>query len=206
MVITIKKQIIEAVVGVDEAGRGALVGNVVAAAVLLPAHYDNRRVVDSKTLSESQREAGAEYIREVASDYAIGVATPAEIDTLNIHHATLLAMKRAITGIRADFSAVWIDGKFAPDISELGKTTETFVKGDALHDCISAASILAKTYRDAELRELHEQHPEYGFATHKGYPTKRHQAALKQYGVLDCHRRSYKTVKALLDNHRSNSQ
>lgn len=187
------------IIGVDEAGRGALVGNVVAAAVLLPERYDATRVADSKTLSESKREANADYIRDVATDYAIGVASPAEIDALNIHHATLLAMKRAIEGIQADFTTVWVDGKFAPDVSDWGKTAETFVKGDALHDCISAASILAKTYRDAELRRLHEKHPEYGFAAHKGYATQAHRAALEQYGVLDSHRRSYKTIKVLLD-------
>lgn len=190
-----------AVVGVDEAGRGALVGNVVAAAVLLPADfptgYDADKLVDSKTLSESKREANAEYIKSIAVAYAVGVASPAEIDALNIHHATLLAMQRAIAGIQRDFDAVWVDGKFTPNCD---KPATAFVKGDSLHACIAAASIIAKTSRDAELRVLHEQYPHYGFAAHKGYPTKAHQAALQQYGVLPAHRRSYKTIKNLLNN------
>lgn len=183
------------IIGVDEAGRGALIGNVVAAAVLLPETFDAGRVADSKTLSEAKRESNADYIRGIAVDYAIGIASPAEIDQLNIHHATLLAMQRAVAGIGVEFDAVWVDGKFVPDCD---KPATAFVKGDSLHACISAASILAKTHRDAELRALHERYPEYGFSAHKGYPTKAHQAALLQYGILPEHRRSYKTVKNLL--------
>ncbi len=187
------------IIGVDEAGRGALVGNVVAAAVLLPpdfAHrYDSSRVIDSKRLSESQREANADYIKSIALAYAVGTASPAEIDKLNIHHATLLAMQRAIAGIEVDFDEIWVDGKFTPPGD---KPATAFVKGDALHTCISAASIIAKTHRDAELRALHARYPAYGFAAHKGYPTQAHRAALQQYGVLPEHRRSYKTVKNLL--------
>lgn len=183
------------IVGVDEAGRGALVGNVVAAAVILPVNYHADYVADSKSLSEQKREEYAKYIREIAIDYAIGVATPAEIDTLNIHHATLLAMKRAVEGIATPFNEIWVDGKFTPDC---GKPATAFVKGDALHDCISAASILAKTHRDAELRELHKVFPQYAFDKHKGYPTKAHKVALEEHGLLDCHRRSYKTVRDLL--------
>lgn len=189
--------------GVDEAGRGALIGNVVAAAVILPTSYDSQLVVDSKSLSEEKREQSAIYIRDVALAYSVGIATPAEIDQLNIHHATLLAMRRAIDGIIATpqiaFDEIWVDGKFTPDTADLSQPSKAFVKGDALYDCISAASLLAKTYRDAELRALHEQYPDYGFANHKGYPTKAHQAALSKYGVLPEHRRSYKTVKALLE-------
>lgn len=186
------------IVGVDEAGRGALVGNVVAAAVILPDEYETALVADSKTLSEKKREQAANYIRRIAVAYAVGRATPEEIDQLNIHHATLLAMRRAITGIEADFQQVWVDGKFYPDISDLGKTARAVVKGDCLHDCISAASIIAKTSRDAELRALHHIYPHYGFDRHKGYPTKAHKLALKEYGLLDCYRRSYKTVATLL--------
>lgn len=184
------------IVGVDEAGRGALIGNVVAAAVILPEHFDAQRIVDSKTLSEPRRESNASYIRGIAVDFAIGIATPKEIDALNIHHATLLAMQRAIADISSVFDEVWVDGKFAPDCH---KPATAFVKGDSLHACISAASLLAKTYRDAELRQLHQRYPDYGFAAHKGYPTKQHQAALKQFGVLPEHRRSYKTIQNLLD-------
>lgn len=189
--------------GVDEAGRGALIGNVVAAAVILPTSYDSQLVVDSKSLSEEKREQSAIYIRGVALAYSVGIATPAEIDQLNIHHATLLAMRRAIDGIietsQIAFDEIWVDGKFTPDTADLSQPSKAFVKGDTLYDCISAASLLAKTYRDAELRALHEQYPDYGFANHKGYPTKAHQAALSKYGVLPEHRRSYKTVKALLE-------
>lgn len=187
------------IVGVDEAGRGALIGNVVAAAVLLPddfpVGYEAHRVVDSKSLNEVKREANAAYIKSIAVAYAVGTASPTEINALNIHHATLLAMRRAVEGIGVDFDEIWVDGKFTP---VCGKPATAFVKGDSLHACISAASIIAKTHRDAELRILHETYPQYGFAAHKGYPTKAHQAALQQYGILPEHRRSYKTVKALL--------
>ncbi len=185
------------IVGVDEAGRGALIGNVVAAAVILPSFYETDKVADSKSLSEQKREKCASYIRSIAIAYGIGVATPKEIDTLNIHHASLLAMKRAIRTLdsSADYDEIWVDGKFTP---ETDKPALAFVKGDALHDCISAASILAKTYRDAELRELDALYPDYGFAAHKGYPTKRHVTAIKVYGVLPEYRCSYKTIRNLV--------
>lgn len=186
------------VAGVDEAGRGALVGNVVAAAVILPSDYEPNYLADSKTLTEKKREEAADYIRCIAVAYAVGRATPEEIDRLNIHHATLLAMRRAVVSLKADFQQVWVDGKFSPDISDLGKIARTFVKGDRQHDCISAASIIAKTSRDAELRALHQAYPHYGFDRHKGYPTKAHKLALKQYGLMDCYRRSYKTVATLI--------
>lgn len=188
------------IVGVDEAGRGALIGNVVAAAVILPNEYDKKKIADSKSLSEQKREQYADYIRHIAIDYAIGVATPAEIDELNIHHATLLAMRRAVQAIGSDYDEIWIDGKFTPNTD---KPATAFVKGDALHDCISAASILAKTYRDAELRELDKKHPQYGFANHKGYPTKTHKAAIYRYGILPEHRKSYKTIKEFLANNKN---
>ncbi|MBS9777945.1 MAG: ribonuclease HII [Gammaproteobacteria bacterium] len=183
------------IVGVDEAGRGALIGNVVAAAVILPKDYDSSKVVDSKSLSERKREEYKDYIQSIAIDYAVGIATPVEIDDLNIHHATLLAMKRAIEGIKSDYQHIWVDGKYTPDCDT---PTEAFIKGDSLHDCISAASILAKTYRDEELRQLAKRYPDYGFAQHKGYPTKAHRIALERFGILAEHRRSYKTVKNLL--------
>lgn len=183
------------IVGVDEAGRGALIGNVVAAAVILPLEYNKVLTVDSKSLSERKREQSAHYIQSVAIDFAIGIASPKEIDALNIHHATLLAMQRAIESLTSPIAEVWVDGKFTPTCEH---PAIAFVKGDSLHDCISAASILAKTYRDTELRELSDRYPQYGFAQHKGYPTKAHQAAIANYGILPEHRRSYKTVKAYL--------
>ncbi|PID66927.1 MAG: ribonuclease HII [Gammaproteobacteria bacterium] len=180
------------IIGVDEAGRGALIGNVVAAAVILPDNYDTGKIADCKSLSEKKREQYADYIRSIAIDYAIGTASPAEIDRLNIHYATLLAMQRAIAGIHSDYTEVWVDGKFTPDCD---KPAKAFIKGDALHACISAASILAKTSRDAELRRLDKRYPQYGLAAHKGYPTKAHKAAINRYGILPEHRRSYKTLR-----------
>ncbi len=157
------------IVGVDEAGRGALIGNVVAAAVILPSFYETDKVADSKSLSEQKREQCADYIRSIAIAYGIGVAS-------------------------VDYDEIWVDGKFTP---ETDKPALAFVKGDALHDCISAASILAKTYRDAELRELDTRYPDYGFAAHKGYPTRRHIEAIEVHGVLPEYRRSYKTIREL---------
>ncbi|MGY0399008.1 MAG: ribonuclease HII [Ostreibacterium sp.] len=190
------------IIGVDEAGRGALIGDVVASAVLLPSRYDVSFLADSKTLSEQKREQCADYIKSIAVAYAIGSASALEIDQLNIHHATLLAMKRAIKLIHQQLSGqyeqIWVDGKFTPNIVDLNKPSMAFVKGDVLYSCISAASILAKTHRDAMLRKLHEKHPLYGFATHKGYPTKVHRQAIEQYGVLSGHRRSYKTIQTFL--------
>lgn len=190
------------IIGVDEAGRGALIGNVVAAAVILPDSYDAGQIADSKSLSEQKREQYAAYIRSIALSYAIAAADSNEIDTLNIHHATLLAMRRAIEAVQSDvngdYDAVWVDGKFTPTLADSGCVITAFVKGDALHDCISAASILAKTYRDAELNALDAHYPQYGFAKHKGYPTKAHRQAIEQYGLLPEHRRSYKTVQAFL--------
>lgn len=189
--------------GVDEAGRGALIGNVVAAAVILPVAYETGKINDSKQLSENAREQIAIYIRDIAIAYGIGRATPKEIDTLNIHHATLLAMQRAIKAVSEQtmaFDEVWVDGKFIPEIKPLNKPAIAFVKGDALHDCIAAASILAKTTRDAELRALDKRYPQYGFAAHKGYPTSAHRQAIIKYGVLADYRRSYQPIKNFIAN------
>ena len=184
------------IIGVDEVGRGALIGNVIAAAIILPCQYDKKKVADSKSLSEKKREVFADYIKSIAIAYAIGKASPEEIDQLNIHHATLLAMRRAIDVITHDYDEVWVDGKFTPVCH---RPIKSFIKGDSLYDCISAASILAKTYRDQELRELDCLHPQYGFALHKGYPTKAHRQALEKFGVLSAHRRSYKTIKKIIE-------
>lgn len=188
------------IVGIDEAGRGALAGNVVAAAVILPHVYDSLLVKDSKALTEKLREVAADYIKQQALAYAIGIASPQEIDMLNIHHATLLAMQRALDGIDYAYDAVWVDGRFTPKSAQPAKA---FVKGDALHDCISAASILAKTYRDAELRELDARYPTFGFAAHKGYPTKNHKQAIASQGILPEHRRSYRPVRDYLQHQTS---
>jgi len=180
------------IAGVDEVGRGPLVGDVVTAAVILDPAHPIAGLTDSKKLSEKKREALFEQIVEHALSFSIGRASPKEIDELNILHATMLAMTRAVDGlhIKADF--VRVDGNRCP--KWLYKS-EAIVKGDLLHSEISAASILAKVTRDREMLALHESYPEYGFAGHKGYPTKQHMDALKQYGPISEHRFSFKPVQ-----------
>ncbi len=175
--------------GVDEAGRGPLAGPVVAAAVVLAAPIAG--LDDSKKLSARKREALAERIREQALAYGIGQASPQEIDQLNIHHATLLAMSRALEALRVPYSEVAVDGKFVPDSPV---PAQAIVGGDGKVAEISAASILAKTTRDALLVKMEEEFPGYGFAQHKGYPTAAHLAALQQLGPCPHHRRSFAPV------------
>lgn len=181
--------------GVDEAGRGPLAGAVFAAAVILDASKPVKGLRDSKQLSEKRREDIALLIRERALAWHIAVASVEEIDVLNIHHASLLAMKRAIEGLHMMPHEVLIDGLHCPEVA---CRRRAIVDGDALVAEISAASILAKTARDAEMRELDKQFPQYGFAIHKGYGTKAHFAALAQHGVCPIHRRSYAPVAKLL--------
>ena len=186
---------IEALIcGIDEAGRGPLCGNVVAAAVILDPARPIDGLNDSKKLSERAREALAERIRADALAWAIGEATPAEIDRLNILHATMLAMQRAAANLPVHIRPIEarIDGNRCP---ELPWPTRAIVKGDATDPAIAAASILAKTTRDAQLRALAAAHPDYGFARHKGYPTAEHLAALRRLGPLPCHRRSFRPVR-----------
>jgi ribonuclease HII len=182
--------------GVDEAGRGALAGPVVAAAVIFPdaKHYPDVR--DSKRLTALQRARQAEVIQRQAKLWAIALATVEEIDNLNIHHASLLAMKRAIDllGIEPDY--VLVDGNHYPLISTPGRA---LIKGDSRVSEISAASILAKTARDALMTSLDKTYPGYHFQQHKGYPTEKHLAALSINGISACHRLSYRPVAALLD-------
>lgn len=183
------------IAGVDEVGRGPLVGDVVTAAVILDPMRPIEGLTDSKKLSEKKRNTFAEIIKRDALCWAIGRATPQEIDQLNILHATMLAMTRAVQGlfIKPDF--VRVDGNRVPDWSY---RAEAVVKGDSLHAEISAASILAKVERDADMFELDKTYPQYGFAAHKGYPTKAHFAALAEHGVLPCYRQSFKPVQAVL--------
>lgn len=186
---------IEALIcGIDEAGRGPLCGNVVAAAVILDPARPIAGLNDSKKLSERVRETLAERIRADALAWAIGEATPAEIDRLNILHATMLAMQRAAASLPAHIRPLEarIDGNRCP---ELPWPARAIVKGDASDPAIAAASILAKTTRDAQLRALAAAHPHYGFARHKGYPTAEHLAALRRLGPLPCHRRSFRPVR-----------
>lgn len=177
-----------AVCGCDEAGRGPLCGPVVAAAVILPLGCVIEGLDDSKKLTEKKREKLFDKIREVAIAYAIAEATPEEIDEINILNASMLAMRRAVEAlsVRADFAL--IDGNcsrgFAID-------TQTVVKGDSLSYSIAAASILAKVTRDRGCIELDRMYPEYGIAKHKGYPTKDHMEAVRQYGPSPIHRRSF---------------
>jgi len=179
------------IAGVDEAGRGPLAGPVVAAAVVLDDGAAIAGVKDSKRLTRGRRELLSLKIREIALDWAIGSATPREIDEVNIHNATLLAMRRAILGLRSRIDYVYIDGKFCPDISI---PTEAIVHGDTIIPEVSAASILAKVFRDNQMHWLDSLYPQYGFKTHKGYPTKHHRMMLRKLGPTPEHRISYSGV------------
>ena len=182
------------VAGVDEVGRGPLAGDVVAAAVIL-GDSSPAGLTDSKALSPRQRERLAETIRSEAVSWSLGRATVAEIDELNILQASLLAMWRAVEGLSVQPSLVLVDGNHLPRWSYEARA---IVKGDLIEPAISAASIVAKVTRDSEMVILDDQYPGYGFATHKGYPTKAHLAALAALGVSPVHRRSFAPVKRLL--------
>jgi ribonuclease HII len=186
--------------GVDEAGRGPLVGAVVAGAVVLDPNNPIEGLKDSKKLTASRREFLYEEIMQKAKAWGIGEASPAEIDAINILQATMLAMQRAVEDL-ANRLGQWpsqalIDGNRCPT---LPIPAQAIVKGDAKEPAISAASILAKVTRDRQMQSLHEQYPEYGFAKHMGYPTEAHFAALKQYGACDEHRRSFSPVRKVLE-------
>jgi len=182
------------VAGVDEVGRGPLAGDVVAAAVILGERVP-LGIADSKKLSPLRREALSKEIKEQALAWSIGRASVQEIDALNILEAALLAMKRAVEGLAVKPELVLVDGNRLPRWTYEARP---IIGGDALEPAIGAASILAKVQRDAELTMLDDQYPEYGFAKHKGYPTREHLQALKTHGVLDVHRRSFGPVKRLL--------
>ncbi|MBE0351407.1 ribonuclease HII [Pseudoalteromonas lipolytica] len=184
------------IAGVDEVGRGPLVGDVVTAAVILDPAKPIVGLADSKKLSDKKRQLLAAEIKEKALCYAIGRCSPSEIDELNILHATMLAMSRAVEGLSVKPEFVFIDGNRVP--SQLTIPAQAVVKGDSLVEEISAASILAKVARDDEMIELDKRYPEYGFAGHKGYPTKAHFAALEQYGAINEHRKSFKPVQRIL--------
>jgi ribonuclease HII len=181
--------------GVDEVGRGPLAGPVLAAAVILDVNNPIEGLMDSKKLSPKKREYFFDLIKERAISYAIARAEAHEIDTLNIFHASLLAMKRAVEALPIAPSEVLVDGKFCPQINY---PVEAIIKGDEKIAAISAASILAKVTRDREMVLLEQIYPGYGFAQHKGYPTKQHVAALAKLGVTPLHRRSFGPVKRCL--------
>lgn len=179
--------------GVDEVGRGPLAGAVVTAAVILKEPIDG--LADSKKLSAKKRKLLSLQIQEQALAFAYGRAEVDEIDTLNIHHATLLAMQRAVEALPIKPEEVFVDGAHAPKLSV---PCQAIIKGDGLIPEISAASILAKVLRDEEMEALDTIYPGYGFAAHKGYPTVAHREALVRLGPCVIHRRSYEPVAVLL--------
>ncbi|EPL6456065.1 MULTISPECIES: ribonuclease HII [Providencia] len=185
------------IAGVDEVGRGPLVGAVVTAAVILDPNNPIAGLADSKKLSEKKREKLFDEIKEKALCWCIGRAEPEEIDKINILHATMLAMQRAVAGLSIVPEFVLIDGNRCP---ELPMPSQAVVKGDSLVQEISAASILAKVVRDREMVELDKAFPEYGFAKHKGYPTAYHLEKLAQYGATEFHRKSFAPVRRALDS------
>lgn len=183
------------IAGVDEVGRGPLVGDVVTAAVILDPNNPIEGLNDSKKLSEKKRLALLPEIKEKALAWAVGRCSPEEIDELNILQATMVAMQRAIAGLKVKPDLVLIDGNRCP---ELPMDSQAVVKGDLRVAEISAASIIAKVVRDQEMEELDKQYPQFGFAKHKGYPTKAHFEAIEQHGVISEHRKSFKPVKKAL--------
>ena len=186
------------IAGVDEVGRGPLVGAVVTAAVILDPNNPIEGLTDSKKLSEKKRLAFAEEIKQQALAWALGRAEAEEIDKLNILQASLLAMTRAVQALRIRPQFVLLDGNKIPN--DLDIPAQAVVKGDSLVAEISAASILAKVARDQEMEELDRQYPEYAFAQHKGYPTKLHLEKLTALGPLPQHRRSFAPVRKVLEN------
>ncbi|CAH1042143.1 ribonuclease HII [Halomonas sp. TD01] len=185
----------EFLAGVDEVGRGPLVGSVVASAVILDPSRPIEGLTDSKKLTAKKREALDVQIRERALAFAVAEASAAEVDQLNIYHATHLAMRRAIDALVPAAEYLLVDGNRLPGHELPGQAV---VKGDARHPAIAAASILAKVARDAQMTELDLRYPDYGFARHKGYPTKEHLAALSAHGPLAEHRRSFAPVQRQL--------
>jgi len=185
--------------GCDEAGRGCLAGSVYAAAVILPEDYQNELLNDSKQLSERRRYELREIIQRDALAWAVGIVTPEEIDRINILNASILAMHRALDQLKVRPEAIIVDGnRFRPYCPVVGGISAdaplphtTIVKGDAKYLSIAAASILAKTYRDDYMNRLAEEYPQYDWRSNKGYPTRKHREAIRQYGITPYHRRSY---------------
>ena len=175
--------------GCDEAGRGCLAGSVYAAAVILPEDYQNELLNDSKQLTEKKRYELREIIERDAVAWAVGIVTPEEIDKVNILNASILAMHRALDQLKVRPEAIIVDGNRFKPYQELPHTT--IVKGDGKYLSIAAASILAKTYRDDYMNQLAEEYPQYDWRSNKGYPTKKHREAIKQFGITPYHRKSY---------------
>ena len=175
--------------GCDEAGRGCLAGSVYAAAVILPENYQNELLNDSKQLTEKKRYHLREIILRDAVAWAVGIVTPEEIDKINILNASILAMHRALDQLKVRPEAIIVDGNRFKPYQKLPHTT--IVKGDGKYLSIAAASILAKTYRDDYMNKLAEEYPQYDWLSNKGYPTKKHREAIKQFGITPYHRKSY---------------
>lgn len=183
------------VAGVDEVGRGPLAGPVVAAAVILPENHGLEGLTDSKLMTERKRESLFGQIKDVAVAFALGRADIEEIDRLNILQASLLAMQRAVENLAVVPELVQVDGLYCPKVS---MPAEAIIKGDKTVPAISAAAVLAKVTRDAEMVQLDEHYPGYGFSAHKGYPSRQHLQALHALGVSPVHRRSFAPVKRAL--------
>jgi ribonuclease HII len=175
--------------GCDEAGRGCLAGSVYAAAVILPDDYQNDLLNDSKQLTEKRRYQLREIIERDAIAWAVGIVTPEEIDKINILNASILAMHRALDQLKVRPEAIIVDGNRFKPYNNIPHTT--IVKGDGKYLSIAAASILAKTYRDDYMNRLAEEYPQYDWRSNKGYPTKKHREAIKQFGITPYHRKSY---------------
>lgn len=189
---------IKIIVGVDEAGRGPLCGPVVAACCILPKEYKNEHINDSKKLSEKKREIAYKEIIENALDYGIGIVDAKRIDEINIYEATKEAMHMAISKLKISYDLILTD---AMKLQNEKVEVIPLIKGDAKCECIAAASIIAKVTRDHILEEYDEKYPQYGFKSHKGYGTKKHIEAIKQYGIIkDFHRESYEPIKSLIKN------
>lgn len=175
--------------GCDEAGRGCLAGSVFAAAVILPPDYENELLNDSKQLSEKKRYLLRSMIEKDSLAWAVGVVTAAEIDKMNILNASILAMHRALDTLKVRPEAIIVDGNRFKPYNDVPHTT--IVKGDGKFLSIAAASILAKTYRDDYMKAIAEEFPQYDWRSNKGYPTKKHRAAIKEYGISPYHRKSF---------------
>ena len=188
---------IEYIGGVDEVGRGPLIGPVVAACVVLPKDFALEGLTDSKKLSEKKRDLFYEYINEHSLAWDVGIIGPKIIDEVNIYAATKLAMKEAISKVRKKINVEHVLIDAMP--LEIDIPTTSIIKGDAKSISIAAASVMAKVTRDRMMYELDKKYPEYGFGLHKGYPTKKHVEAIKKYGLIDGYRKSYGPVKEILE-------
>lgn len=183
--------------GVDEVGRGPLIGPVVAACCVLPKNFILEGLTDSKKLSEKKRNTFCEYIKKNSICYGIGIVDPEIIDEINIYEASKLAMKKAIEEVRKKIKLEHVLIDAMP--LDLDIPTTSIIKGDAKSISISAASVIAKVARDSMMYELDKKHPEYGYGSHKGYPTKKHMKAIHKYGLIDGYRKTYRPVKEILE-------